>query len=232
MGQDTASKTAAIITWVVGRQLKDENHAKTIRQKMNKKQQEDFSFWLDKILIEIEQIPVAWNFNLVEPFSVGLVGTKSYSRKDEDWASDEIYSSIGNYSNFEIDAETWEIALNQAIGLIENYLTIGRNKEKLLESYAVGCGFVDGDLKVIYENPGKKFRQKKSRVTLELINELPIFKICAWLVVYAGYNEIDKTIFAKNFTDFMVNKKQPTEIELTEMKRFLFESMDRKKIKL
>lgn len=199
---------------------------------MNKKQQEDFSRWLDKILNEVELIPVAWNFNLFEPFSVGLVGTKSYSRKDEDWACDEIYSSTDNHLNFEINAETWEIALNQTIGLIENYLKTGRNKEKLLESYAVGCGFVDGDLKILYENPAKKFRQKKNRVTPEFIDELPIFKLCAWLVVHAGYDEIDKTIFAKKFNDFMVNKKKPTELELTEMKRLLFKSMDRKKIKI
>lgn len=199
---------------------------------MNKKQREDFLFWLDKILNEIEQIPVAWNFNLIEPFSVGLVGTKSYTRKDENWACDEIYSSIDNHSNFEINAETWETALSQTIELIENYLTNGRHKEKLLESYAVACGFVDGDLTVIYESPSKKFRQKKSRVTLELINELPVFKICAWLVVYAGYDEINKAMFAKNFTEFMVNKNQPTEVELAEMRRLLFESMEKKKIKV
>ncbi len=196
------------------------------------RRQEDFSLWLDKILNEIDQIPVAWNFNLIEPFSVGLVGTKSYSRKDEDWACDEIYSSIDNHLNFEINVETWQKALNETIELIENYLKIGSNKEKLLNSYAVGCGFVDGDLKVLYENPIKKFRKKKSKVSFELINEMPIVKICAWLVVYVGYKEIENTIFAKHFSDFMVNKKLPTELELTEMKRLLFESVDKKKIKI
>jgi hypothetical protein len=198
---------------------------------MDQKLQKDFSSWLDKILNEIEEIPVAWNFNLVEPFSIGLVGTKSYSRKDEDWACDEIHSSIDRHSNFEINAESWQIALSQTIELIKNYLEIGRRKEKLLESYAVGCGFVDGNLKVIYENPNKKFRQKKSKVTLELINEFPVSKICFWLVVYVGYDEIHKTIFAKNFTAYMANKNEPPEIELAEMKRLLFESVDRKKIK-
>jgi hypothetical protein len=199
---------------------------------MNKKLQENFSFWLDKILNEIDQIPVAWSFNLFEPFSVGLVGTKSYNRKDEDWACDEIYSSRDNHLNFELNTENWESALKLIIELIENYLKFGSNKEKLLESYAIGCGFIDGDLKILYENANKKFRVKKSIVTLELINELPIFKLCAWLVVYAGRVEIGNTIFAKNFNAFQVGQKQPTEIELTEMKRFLYESMVKKKIKL
>jgi hypothetical protein len=199
---------------------------------MNKKLQETFFLWLDQILNTIDTIPIAWSFNLYESFSVELVGTKSYNRKDEDWASDEMYSSRDGHSNFEINAETWEVALSLTVELIENYLEFGNNKEKLLESYAVGCGFVDGDLKVLFENPKKKFRIKKSPVTLELINELPIFKLCAWLVAYAGYKEIDHTIFAENFMDFHLNKKQPTELELIEMRRLLFESMVKQKIKL
>lgn len=194
--------------------------------------QKDFSVWLDKILDDIELIPVAWNFNLIEPFSVGLVGTKSYSRKEEDWACDEIFSSIDKNSNFEINAETWEIALSKTIELIENYLEVGFKKEKLLESYAVACGFVDGDLKVVYENPNKKFRNKKSKITIEQINELPLFKVCSWLVVYAGYDLIDNSIFAKNFQKFMVNEKQPTDSELSSMRNLLFEVMDKNKIKL
>lgn len=62
---------------------------------MNKKLQDDFNSWLDLILNEIDQIPIAWCFNLYEPFSVELVGTKSYNRKDENWPSDEIYASKG-----------------------------------------------------------------------------------------------------------------------------------------
>ena len=199
---------------------------------MDNKRQEDFSFWLDKILNEIDQVPIAWNFNLIEPFSVGLVGTKSFSRKDEDWACDETYSSKYHHLNFEINAETWEIALNQTIELIEQYLEIGINKEKLLESYAVGCGFVDGDLKVLYENPNKRFRNKESKITIDRINELPLSKVCAWLVVYAGYESINNSVFANNFRKYMVNEKQPTDVELISMRQVLFESMDKKKIKL
>lgn len=199
---------------------------------MNKKLQEDFNSWLDKILNEIDQIPIAWSFNLYEPFSVELVGTKSYNRKDEDWASDEIYASRESHSSFAINSESWDLALSLTIDLIERYLASGNNKDKLIESYAVGCGFVDGGLKVLYENPNKKFRRKKNKITFEQINELPLFKVCAWLVVYAGYDEIDNTIFGKNFQKFMVNELQPTDLELTVMRKLLFESMEKKNVKL
>lgn len=199
---------------------------------MNNKLFDDFSLWLDKILCNIDDIPIAWCFNLYKPISVELVGTKSYDRKDEDWACDEIYASSDSYSNFEINSENWETALRETVKLVENYLKFGENKVKLLESYAVGCGFVDGDLKILYENSNKKFRPKKSKVTIEMINELPIFKLCAWLVVYAGYEEINRTTFATNFLDFQAGDKQPTELDLEDMRRLLFESMDKQKIKL
>lgn len=199
---------------------------------MDKKLQTDFNTWLDKILDEIDQIPVAWNFNLYEPFCLELVGAKSYNKKDEDWASDEIYSSRERYSNFELNYDSWELSLSSAIDLIQNYIKLGNNKEKLLESYAVGCGFVDGDLKILYENQNKKFRNKKSKITIEQIKELPLFKVCAWLVVYAGYEAIDNSEFADNFEKYMINEKQPTEAELRSMRNLLFESMDKKKIRL
>ena len=198
---------------------------------MNNKIQVNFNSWLDKILNEINEIPVAWNFNLYEPFCVEIVGTKSYNKKDQDWACDEVYASRESHLNFELNTDTWEEALRITIDLIENYLKIGYNKEKLLKSYAVGCGFVDGDLKVLYENATKKFRNKKSEITVEQINELPLFKVCSWLVVYAGYEIIDKTEFANNFQKYMVNEKLPTDLEMASMRKLLFETMVKKNIK-
>ena len=78
----------------------------------------------------------------------------------------------------------------------------------------------------------KKYRTRKTKVTIEQINDLPLFKVCAWLVVYAGYELIDNSVFANDFQKYMVNKKQPTDMELTAMRKLLFESMDKKKIKL
>ena len=199
---------------------------------MDSKLQTDFNTWLDTILKEIDQIPPAWNFNLYEPFSVELIGAKSYHKKDKDWACEAIFTSSDNYSNFELKADNWDHALHLTIDLIGNYFEFGIHKMKLLKSYAVGCGFVDGDLKIVYENPNKKYRTRKTKVTIEQINDLPLFKVCAWLVVQAGYELIDKSVFANDFQKYMVNKKQPTDMELTAMRKLLFESMDKKKIKL
>jgi len=192
----------------------------------------NFTKWLNEILSEINEQPVAWNFNLNEPFSVIIVGTKSFDKKDDDWACDEIYSSIHKHPEFTFSATSWEKALNKTILNIENYLKNGLYKDKLLESYAVGCGFVGGDLKLIYENPNKKFKKKKKKITLDVINDLPLSKLCFWLVVYAGYDEIDKTSFGKNFLDYFNDKKKPSEKVLLGMRNMLFTNMSKKNIKL
>jgi hypothetical protein len=191
-----------------------------------------FNQWLDTILAEINELPIAWNFNLYEPACIELVGTQSFSKKDEDWACDEIFASRDKYPNFELPQKQWEISLKDSVLLIENYLENGNYKSKLLESYAVGCGFADGNLTLIYVNPNKKFRQKKQKITLEMINQLPLWKLYPWIVVYAGYREIEKSSFGKKFDRFKCNELIPTEEELTQMREFLFNTMVKNNVKL
>jgi hypothetical protein len=190
---------------------------------------ETFSKWLDTILADINELPVAWNFNLYEPSCIELVGTKSFHKKDEDWACDEIFASREKYPDFKLPKRQWEKSLQEAVSLIENYLTNGNYKSKLLDSYGVGCGFVDGNLTLIYVNPNKKFRQKKEKITIERINELPLFQLCAWIVVYVGRENFEKSSFGKKFDDFQHNKLQPNEEELTEMRKLLFDFMIKQK---
>lgn len=122
--------------------------------------QEAFNDWLDVILADINKLPTAWNFNLYEPSHMELVGTKSFDRKDEDWACDEIFASREKYPFFILPETSWEESLQNAILLIKNYLKNGNYKSRFLETHAVACGFTDGDLKLIYINPNKKLKPK------------------------------------------------------------------------
>jgi len=199
----------------------------------NKFKKEDlsvkFSKWLDTILADIDELPVAWNFNLYEPPCIELVGTKSFHKKDEDWACDEIFSSREKYSDFKLPQKQWDESLQETVSLIENYLEKGTYKLKLLESYGVGCGFVDGNLTLIYINPNKKFRQKKEKITMERINELPLEQLYAWIVVDVGYENVEKSSFGEKFDDFQYNDIIPNEEELFEMRKLLFDYLVRKK---
>jgi hypothetical protein len=187
-----------------------------------------FGKWLDSILAGVEELPVAWNFNLYELSCVELVATKSFHKKDEDWACDGIFSSREQYPDFQLSEKQWEKALQKTVSLVESYLENGNYKSKLLDSYGVGCGFVDGNLTLVYVNPDKKFRQKKKKITMERINELPLSQLYAWIVVYVGYENIKKTDFAEKFDDFQFNGLQPNKMELEEMRKILFDFMTRR----
>lgn len=128
--------------------------------------QEAFNDWLDVILADINKLPIAWNFNLYELSHMELVGTKSFDKKDEDWACDEIFATREKYPFFVLPEKSWEESLQNAILLIKNYLKNGKHKSKFLETHAVACGFADGDLKLIYTNPDKKLKPKKEIATM------------------------------------------------------------------
>jgi hypothetical protein len=157
-----------------------------------------------------------------------LVGTKSFYKSNEDWACDEMFATRDKYPNFILHEKTWEEALPIAVTLIKNYLENGEYKSKLFESHGVACGFVDGNLELLYVNPNKKFRQKKEKITMERINTLPLWQLYAWLPVYTDY---DKSSFCKRFDDIILHDIEPTEEDLDMMRKYLFECLSKKKKK-
>jgi len=189
---------------------------------------EKFNKWLDIILADINELPIAWNFNLYEPPSMELIGTESFYKKDEDWACDEIFTTRDKYSNFILPEKTWEEVLDIAVLLVKNYLKNGKYKSKLIETHAVACGFVDGNLELIYVNPNKKFRRKKEKITIERINALPLWQLCAWTTVYTDY---DESKFCKKFDYIIDNQKdvKHKEEDLDMMRKYLFECLSKKK---
>ena len=115
----------------------------------------DFFVWLDSILKdELNNDVKAINFNLYEDadnkWSIELVGTFSFNKDDDDWASIRI--SITRDNPFVIECESdWKSMETVFIDLVNEYLSSGKYASKLKEYLAVGIGFVDGDLHILYD---------------------------------------------------------------------------------
>ena len=74
-----------------------------------------------------------------------------FDAADPDWACDPIYSyPVVLFIPRDSVGDQWEQALAKAIELIAMYLRGGRHKEILRASLAVGVGFVDGDLTILW----------------------------------------------------------------------------------
>lgn len=114
-----------------------------------------FFVWLDSVLkSDFSGEVKAINFNLYEDtdnkWSIEFVGTFSFDRDNEDWACDEVFATRDN--PFVIECENdWKSMETFFIGLVNKYLSSGKYASKLKEYQAVGIGFVDGNLHVLYE---------------------------------------------------------------------------------
>ena len=116
-----------------------------------------FSNWLDKVLEkELPEGIVAFNFNLYEgaeeTYDIQLIGSDEFDEDDEDWVCTDYFTTGENicYVSRTSDIEDWEEGLKYITKLIEKYLSEGRNANILKDVNAVGIGFVDGDINIIY----------------------------------------------------------------------------------
>lgn len=115
----------------------------------------DFFIWMDSILKnELNSEVKAINFNLYEDadnkWSIELVGTFSFDKNNEDWACDEVFATRDNPFVIECESD-WKSMETFFIGLVNGYLSSGKYANKLKEYIAVGIGFVDGNLYILYE---------------------------------------------------------------------------------
>jgi len=115
------------------------------------------SNWLDKILSEeIPDVIVAFNFNLYEgshdTYDVQLIGSDIFDEEDDDWACNECFTSGENicYIQRTEDIKDWEKGLEYITELVKLYIAKGKRAEYLKNVSAVGIGFVDGDINIIY----------------------------------------------------------------------------------
>lgn len=122
----------------------------------------EFAHWLDRLLTEntIPDAAAAFNFNLYEEseseslYAVQLIAAGEFDENDDEWACDEVWSSEEDL--FFIDFSDEEApdrkrCLDVVSGFISDYLANGSRASVLISSKAVGVGFVDGDLKILYK---------------------------------------------------------------------------------
>lgn len=121
----------------------------------------EFEKWLDNLLEnnDMPEAAVAFNFNIYEEedetYGVQLIASDEFSEDDGgDWACSEIWSSEEDVfyidHSDEKDAD-YERGLEFIGGLIEAYLEGGRYRNILLSAKAVGAGFIDGDISILYK---------------------------------------------------------------------------------
>lgn len=117
-----------------------------------------FRNWLDAAASQASQSIAAFSFNLYEPvrvpgvkFGIELIGARTFSPHDHDWPCDEIWSPAPRGIDIpeHFSGADWEDCLDKAKALVADYLT-STSGHWLQAGEAVGIGFVDGDLEVIW----------------------------------------------------------------------------------
>ncbi len=114
-----------------------------------------FDKWLDDVL-ESDLPPeiVAVNFNLYDDgdgqWSIEFVGADCFDEEDSDWACDEVFTTRDDPFCWESEA-SWEEIQEEAADAIKAYLDEGAHAEQLKQYEAVGVGFVDGELELVYQ---------------------------------------------------------------------------------
>ena len=122
----------------------------------------EFESWLDSLL-ENNKMPAetaAFNFNLYEEstedhvYSIQLIAADTFDSDDSDWACEEVWSSEENIFLVDTSDEQdtgWKYALQLITEMCSEYLENGKYKNVLCSTQAVGIGFVDGDIDIIYK---------------------------------------------------------------------------------
>ena len=116
-----------------------------------------FSDWIDRILKDgLPEDIAALSFNLYEgtkrTYDIQLIGSDEFDKDDSDWVSSELFTTGEDICCLPRtkDIEKWEDGLAAIKGIIERYLAEGRYASVLKGYKALGIGFVDGDLELLY----------------------------------------------------------------------------------
>lgn len=119
-----------------------------------------FADWLNSLLEkDMPENTKAYNFNLYEEedetYGIQLIASDRFYENDGgEWACSEIYSSEEDI--FYIDHSDEKNAdrkrgMEFICSLINEYLKNGKYSDKLKNSHAVGAGFIDGDIEILFK---------------------------------------------------------------------------------
>ena len=116
----------------------------------------EFEAWLDGALsVELPEDIAAFNFNLYEDgdnlWSIELIGASGFDAEDPDWACDEVFTNREEPLSWSAETD-WENVLETMTVYVEKYLEEGKYADVLKSYDAVGIGFVDGDITIVYVN--------------------------------------------------------------------------------
>jgi hypothetical protein len=118
-----------------------------------------FSNWLNQVLDrDIAKGIKAFNFNLYEggedTYDIQLIGSDEFDEDDPDWACTDYFTSDEDICHIERieEIQHWEQGLTHITMLVERYLKEGKNAIILKNASAIGIGFVDGDIDILYRS--------------------------------------------------------------------------------
>ena len=116
----------------------------------------EFEAWLDAALeADMPEDIAAFNFNLYEDgdnlWSIELIGASRFDHEDPDWACDEIFTNREDPLSWSAEVD-WQDIQETMTQYVEKYLIEGSGASILKNSEAVGIGFVDGDITIVYVN--------------------------------------------------------------------------------
>ena len=116
----------------------------------------EFEAWLDAALeADMPEDIAAFNFNLYEDgdnlWSIELIGASRFDPEDPDWACDEIFTNREDPLSWSAEVD-WQDIQETMTQCVEKYLIEGAGASILKNSEAVGIGFVDGDITIVYVN--------------------------------------------------------------------------------
>lgn len=126
-----------------------------ISRNTRSREEDGFFGWLDAVLAGGLPAGIkAINFNLYDDgggkWSVELVGTSAFDESSSDWACREVYTTRD--TPFVLMKERdWKTVESLFVSLLEKYLDGGKYASALKKYRAVGVGFVDGDLHILYK---------------------------------------------------------------------------------
>lgn len=126
-----------------------------ISRNTRSREEDGFFGWLDAVLAGGLPVGIkAINFNLYDDgggkWSVELVGTSAFDESSSDWACHEVYTTRD--MPFVLMKESdWKTVESLFVSLLKKYLDGGKYASALKKYRAVGVGFVDGDLHILYK---------------------------------------------------------------------------------